>query len=267
MTRFLLGVYFAIAVAFLVMPLVLLVPISLTDSQFLEFPPKQISLRWYREFFVDQSWVAATVLSFKVGVGATLVALVVGTLASVAIVRGTFPGRRLLHAMLVAPLIIPTVILALALFIVFLRWKWVDSVPALIFAHAVLALPYVVLIVQARMVGIRRIYDEAALSLGATRLQSFREITLPLLIPAVVAGALLAFTISFDNTSASLFWRPAGVETMPTQILSMLKISISPEINALGTVMILVTVGIPLVGGIVLQSLSRMKRRDQQRET
>ena len=115
--------------------------------------------------------------------------------------------------------------------------------------------------------GIRRVYDEAALSLGATRLQSFREITLPLLFPAVVAGALLAFTISFDNTSASLFWRPAGLETMPTQILSMLKISISPEINALGTVMILVTVGIPLIGGLLMQSLSRYKKRGQQRET
>ena len=137
----------------------------------------------------------------------------------------------------------------------------------LVLGHILLAMPYVVLIVQARLVGIRRVYDEAALSLGATRLQSFREITLPLLFPAVVAGALLAFTISFDNTSASLFWRPAGLETMPTQILSMLKISISPEINALGTVMILVTVGIPLIGGLLMQSLSRYKKRGQQRET
>ena len=116
------------------------------------------------------------------------------------------------------------------------------------------------------MVGIRRVYEEAALSLGASRLASFREITLPLLIPAVVAGALLAFTISFDNTSASLFWRPAGVETMPTQILSMLKISISPEINALGTVMILVTVGIPLIGGLLLQGLTRLRRRGNPEE-
>jgi spermidine/putrescine transport system permease protein len=87
-----------------------------------------------------------------------------------------------------------------------------------------------------------------------------------LLIPAVIAGALLAFTISFDNTSASLFWRPAGVETMPTQILSMLKISISPEINALGTVMIVMTVGIPLVGGLMLQRLRRWGRRREPKE-
>ena len=92
-----------------------------------------------------------------------------------------------------------------------------------------------VLVVQARLIGIKRVYEEAALSLGANRLQTFREVTLPLLMPAIVASLLLAFTISFDNITASLFWRPPGVETMPTQILSMLKISISPEINALGT--------------------------------
>ncbi len=97
--------------------------------------------------------------------------------------------------------------------------------------------------------------------------------SLPVLVAAasgvmwgILGGALLAFTISFDNTSASLFWRPAGVETMPTQILSMLKISISPEINALGTVMILVTVGIPLLGGLILQSLTRLKRRGEPKE-
>jgi spermidine/putrescine transport system permease protein len=123
----------------------------------------------------------------------------------------------------------------------------------------------VVLIVQARMIGKSRTYEEAALSLGASRLSSFREITLPLLIPAVLASLMLAFTISFDNTSASLFWRPAGVETMPTQILAMLKISVSPEVNALGTVMILVTVGIPLLGGLLLQSFTRLKKKTEKK--
>ena len=101
-----------------------------------------------------------------------------------------------------------------------------------------IALPFVVLVVQARMVGIRRDYEEAARSLGANPLQTFREVTLPLLLPAVFAGALFAFTISFDNITATIFWRPAGMETVPTQIFGMLRNSISPEINALGFVMI-----------------------------
>ena len=119
-----------------------------------------------------------------------------------------------------------------------------------------MALPYVVLLVQARLVGIKRVYEEAAMSLGANRFHTFREVTLPLLMPSVVASFLLVFTISFDNVTASMFWRPPGSETMPTQILAMLKHSISPEINALGTVVILVTVGHPLLGGAIARYLA-----------
>ena len=105
-----------------------------------------------------------------------------------------------------------------------------------------------VLVVQARLSGLTRSYEEAAQSLGATPWQTFREVTLPLLGPAVIAGGLLAFTISFDNITATLFWRPAGIETLPTQIYSMLHTSISPEVNALGMLMIILTTVIPLLG-------------------
>jgi spermidine/putrescine transport system permease protein len=146
---------------------------------------------------------------------------------------------------------------ALLMFLKFLQQP--RSFLVLMIGHTVLSLPYVVLVVQARLIGVKRVYEEAALSLGANRLQTFREITMPLILPAMLAGLLLAFTISFDNVSASVFWRPAGVETMPTQILGMLKVSISPEINALGALMIAVTVGLPLVGG----ALARLRIRRQ----
>jgi spermidine/putrescine transport system permease protein len=106
----------------------------------------------------------------------------------------------------------------------------------------------VILVVQARLVGIRRDVEEAAMSLGASPVQTFFAVTLPLLTPAVAAGALFAFTISFDDITGTLFWKPGGVETVPTQIFAMLRNSISPEINALGTVMIVLTVGLPLLG-------------------
>jgi spermidine/putrescine transport system permease protein len=123
-----------------------------------------------------------------------------------------------------------------------------------------LSLPYVVLVVQARLLSIKRVYEEAALSLGANRIQTFFEITFPLLMPAVLAGVLLAFTISFDNVTATLFWRPPGVETLPTQIYAMLRNSISPEINALGTFMIVITVGLPLIGGGLARYMARKQR-------
>ncbi|TGV83748.1 ABC transporter permease subunit, partial [Mesorhizobium sp. M00.F.Ca.ET.158.01.1.1] len=176
------------------------------------------------------------------------------------------PGKQTLSTLVILPALVPETILGVGLLVLIKAVDQPRTLLLLVLGHILLAVPYVVLIAQARMVGIRRVYEEAALSLGASRFSSFREITLPLLVPAVVAGAMLAFTISFDNTSASLFWRPAGAETMPTQILSMLKISISPEINALGTVMILVTVGLPLLGGLIMQSLTKLSRRDETRE-
>jgi hypothetical protein len=130
-----------------------------------------------------------------------------------------------------------------------------------VLGHILLALPYVVLIVQARMVGISRTYEEAALSLGAPRCRRSAKSRCRCSCRPSWPACCWLFTISFDNTSASLFWRPPGVETMPTQILAMLKISISPEINALGTVMILVTVGIPSPAELILGAFYSARRR------
>jgi spermidine/putrescine transport system permease protein len=134
------------------------------------------------------------------------------------------------------------------------------SFPLLLAGHVVFTLPFVVLVVQARLVAVRRDYEEAALSLGANPLQTFFQVTLPLILPAVLAGGLFAFTISFDDITGTLFWKPGGVETVPTQIFAMLRNSISPEINALGTVMIVMTVVVPLLGAAAAR---RMGRRQQ----
>jgi spermidine/putrescine transport system permease protein len=115
----------------------------------------------------------------------------------------------------------------------------------------------VLLVVQARLVGIKREYEEAALSLGANALQTFHEITLPLLMPAILAGMLFAFTISFDDVTATLFWATARNQTVPVKIFGMLRNSISPEINALGTVMIVLTISIPLLAGYLSRTFAR----------
>ncbi|KAJ0338191.1 hypothetical protein COL154_014268 [Colletotrichum chrysophilum] len=130
------------------------------------------------------------------------------------------------------------------------------SFPLLLFGHVIFTLPFVLLVVQARLVGIKREYEEAALSLGAGPIQTFFQITFPLLMPAIFAGLLFAFTISFDDITGTMFWKPGGVETVPTQIYAMLRNSISPEINALGTVMIVLTVALPLVGMAIARQMS-----------
>ena len=257
----------ALVYIFMFAPILATVILSFNSSMFGGFPMTGFSFQWYGELWENVAVVAAFRTSLWIAVVTAAVTTLVGIVTALALVRFEFRGKQMLGTLVILPALVPETILGVGLLILIKSINQPRSLPILVLGHILLALPYVVLIAQARMVGVRRIYEEAAMSLGASRLATFREITLPLLIPAVVAGALLAFTISFDNTSASLFWRPAGVETMPTQILSMLKTSISPEVNALGTVMIVMTVGIPLVGGILIQLFTRLTRRNKTRET
>ncbi|MDG4855081.1 MULTISPECIES: ABC transporter permease [unclassified Mesorhizobium] len=251
---------------FMFAPIAATVILSFNASMFGGFPMTGFSLQWYGKLMANEAVLAAFRTSLWIALVTAAATTAIGVVTSFALVRFEFPGKQTLSTLVILPALVPETILGVGLLVLIKAVDQPRTLLLLVLGHILLAVPYVVLITQARMVGIRRVYEEAALSLGASRFSSFREITLPLLIPAVVAGALLAFTISFDNTSASLFWRPAGVETMPTQILSMLKISISPEINALGTVMILVTVGIPLIGGILMQSLTKLRRRGEPKE-
>src|SRR5690606_7389912 len=229
---------------FLFAPIIATVVLSFNASMFGGLPMTGFSLQWYGKLLGNEQVLAAFRTSMWIALVTAVITTAVGVVTAYTLIRFEFRGKQMLNTLVILPALVPETILGVGLLVAIKAVDQPRTSLLLVLGHILLAVPYVVLIAQARMVGIRRVYEEAALSLGASRLASFREITLPLLVPAVVAGALLAFTISFDNTSASLFWRPAGVETMPTQILSMLKISISPEINALGTVMILVTVGI-----------------------
>ncbi len=251
-----LGVYI-----FLFAPIVATVVLSFNASMFGGFPLTGFSMQWYAKLLTNEQVLAAFKTSLWIALVTAAVTTLLGISVALALVRFQFRGKQAFSTLVILPALVPETILGVGLLVMIKAADQPRTIWVLLLGHIMLALPYVVLITQARMVGISRSFEEAALSLGAPRLSAFREITLPLLVPAVVAGILLAFTISFDNTSASLFWRPAGVETMPTQILSMLKISISPEVNALGTVMILVTVGIPLLGGLVLQAFTRLKKR------
>ncbi|WP_031245631.1 ABC transporter permease [Mesorhizobium sp. LNJC384A00] len=251
---------------FMFAPIVATVILSFNASMFGGFPMTGFSLQWYGKLMANEAVLDAFRTSLWIALVTATATTAIGVVTAFALVRFEFPGKQTLSTLVILPALVPETILGVGLLVLIKAVDQPRTVLLLVLGHILLAVPYVVLIAQARMVGIRRVYEEAALSLGASRFSSFCEITLPLLLPAVVAGALLAFTISFDNTSASLFWRPAGVETVPTQILSMLKISISPEINALGTIMILVTVGIPLMGGLILHSLTKLRKRSEQRE-
>lgn len=245
---------------FMFAPILAVIVLSFNASQFGGFPMTGVSLHWYAKLLANESVLRAFQTSLWVAVVTSIVCSVLGILAAVALVRYEFPGKEWVNTILIAPALVPETVLGVGLLLLIRFAHQPRTLWLLVLGHIMLALPYVVLVVQARLIGVKRVYEEAAMSLGANRFQTFREITLPLIMPAIVASLLLVFTISFDNITASMFWRPSGVETMPTEILSMLKISISPEINALGTLMIVVTVGLPLLGGGLARYLARSAR-------
>ncbi|BBU54756.1 hypothetical protein KU6B_10210 [Mameliella alba] len=242
---------------FMFLPVAVVVLLSFNASQFGSFPMTGFSFRWFVELWNNDAIMRAFRTSIVLGLLTAVISTTLGVLASLALVRYKVPGANAISTLLIAPILVPEVVLAVAL-LLFLNFLGLHkSFTLLLFGHVIFTLPFVILVVQARLVSIRRDVEEAAMSLGASPVQTFFQITLPLMLPAVLAGALFAFTISFDDITGTLFWKPGGVETVPTQIFAMLRNSISPEINALGTVMIVMTVGLPLIGAAIARQLAR----------
>jgi len=255
----LIRIYTLLVYMFMFLPVAVVVLLSFNASQFGSFPMTGFSFRWFVELAQNEAILRAFRTSIVLGALTAVISTTLGVLASLALVRYNVPGRNLISTLLIAPILVPEVVLAVAL-LLFLNFLSINkSFFLLLMGHVIFTLPFVILVVQARLVGIRKDYEEAALSLGASPVQTFFQITLPLLAPAVFAGMLFAFTISFDDITGTLFWKPGGVETVPTQIFAMLRNSISPEINALGTVMIFLTVGLPLLGLAIARRMAMQR--------
>jgi spermidine/putrescine transport system permease protein len=247
----------ALVYIFMFAPIVVVMLLAFNPAQFGSFPMQGLSLRWFVALWENEAIVRAFQVSLLLGVLTSMIATTLGVLAALAIVRYDFPGKRLVSTAMVAPILIPEVVLAVALLLFMQFLNLPRSFLMLLMGHVIFTLPFVILVVQARLVGIRREYEEAALSLGANPVQTFLQVTLPLLLPAILAGLLFSFPISFDDITGTLFWKPGGIETVPTQLFAMLRHSISPEINALGTTMVFVTVAFPLLGMALARALAR----------
>lgn len=252
----LIKLYTFLVYVFMFAPIVVVVVLSFNPQQFGSFPMEGFSFRWYVKLAQNEAILQAFKNSLILGSLTAIIATSIGIMAAMAFVRYDFPGKNTLNTLLLSPIMVPEVVLGVAL-LLFIRWlQQPKSFALLLIGHVVLTLPYVLLIVQARLVGIKREYEEAAMSLGANPLQTFREVTLPLLMPAIFAGMLFSFTISFDDITATLFWATAQNQTVPVKIFGMLRNSISPEINALGTIMVVFTVALPLLGAALARRMA-----------
>ncbi len=235
----------ALGFAFLYLPILLLVVFSFNASRLVTVWGG-FSTRWYGELFRNEAFLAAAWVSLRVALLSAAVATVLGTLAAVALTRlGRFPGRGLFTGMIYAPMVMPEVITGLSLLLLFVaagldRGFWTVTI-----AHATLTMCFVAVIVQARLTTFDRSLEEAALDLGASPLTAFLTITLPLIAPSVLAGFLLAFTLSLDDLVLASFTSGPGATTLPMRIYSQVRLGVTPEINAASTILIgLVTVAV-----------------------
>ncbi len=223
--------------AFLYLPLVIVVVYSFNDSR-LNAEWVGFTLDWYRKLFNNEEMLVAAGNSLVIGVSASLVSTVLGTMAGMAMHRYRL---RVLPVLVLTPIAIPEILMGVSLLIFFVLLNFTLGLLSVALAHIAFCVGFVAIVVRSRLAGMDESLTEAARDCGATPWQAFRYVTLPLIMPGVIAGALMAFTLSIDDFVITFFTAGAGTTTLPLQIYSMIKIAVTPEVNAVSTLLMLVT--------------------------
>ena len=235
-----LTLFYMLIVFFLLFPIIIVLPISFSDSRFMTFPPPEYGLRWYRDYFNDPIWMAATWRSLRIATGASLVSTLVGTLSVLGLAKANVRVAGTLAALFVAPAIIPNIIIALGTFVLVIRLGLSDNELTLMAAHAALGLPFVTLIVGAAHRQIDPALERAARILGAGPARAFFTATLPPLTPAIFSAMIFSFFVSFDELIVALFLM-SSAQTLPTRIWNDLLFEINPTVAAVSVIFIVVT--------------------------
>lgn len=235
-------VFVALILLVMIAPIVVVIVLSFSSASYLTFPPPAFGLRWYREYLGSRDWLAATALSIEVAMAVVILSTFLGTLATLGLARLPRIARMLATGLILSPLIVPVIIVAIGVYYAFARYGLVGTPTGLILAHTCMAVPFVVTSVGASLAGFDRRLEMAALSLGATPFGTFRQVTLPLIMPGVLVGALFAFITSFDELVVALFLSGANAVTLPRRMWEDLRYALDPTIAAVSTLTILVTV-------------------------
>ncbi|MDE4193256.1 MULTISPECIES: ABC transporter permease [Rhodobacterales] len=250
--------------AFLYVPMVILVIFSFNESKLVTVWAG-FSTKWYGELMQNEAFLNAAWVTIKVAVFSSTIATVLGTMAAYVMVRGgRFFGRTLFSGMIYAPLVMPEVITGLSLLLLFIGIGLDRGILTIVLAHTTFSMCYVSVVVSSRLVTFDRSLEEAALDLGCSPAEAFRLVTLPIIAPAVISGWLLAFTLSLDDLVIASFTSGPAATTLPIKIFSAVRLGVSPEINALSTIMIaIVTVGVISASLVTKHQMVRQKRDEQ----
>jgi putrescine transport system permease protein len=240
----------ALGLAFLYLPIVILVIYSFNASRLVTVWGGW-SLRWYIEFFNDEAMLDAAWMSLRVAATSATLATLLGTLAAVALSRGAdFKGRTLFSGMLYAPLVMPEVITGLSLLLLFVAISAERGFWTVTIAHTTLTMCFVAVVVQARLGVLDPTLEEAAMDLGCNPLRAFLAVTLPLILPSIVAGWMLAFTLSLDDLVIASFTTGPGSATLPIRIYSEVRLGVKPEINAICTLVVALIAVVIIVASV-----------------
>jgi putative spermidine/putrescine transport system permease protein len=243
---------------FMAFPIVVIVVLSFSSASYLTFPPPAFGVRWYREYLGSAEWLTATWLSLWVAACVVVLATVLGTLAALGLARLPPVLRNIAGALILSPLIVPVIVVAIGIYYAYSRYGLVGTPVGLVLGHTCLAVPFVVTSVGASLAGFDRRLEQAALSLGATPWGTFRQVTLPLIRPGVLVGALFAFIASFDELIVALFLSGSGAVTLPRRMWDDLRFEIDPTIAAVSTLTIVLTASLLAVAHLLRQRGRRM---------
>ncbi len=257
----------AFGFAFLYVPILLLILFSFNESRLVTVWGG-FSLKWYLELFRNEQILGAALVSLRIAVTSATIATVLGTLSALMMVRfGRFRGRILFTGMITAPLVMPEVITGLSLLLMFVSlemligWPAGRGVDTITIAHTTFCMAYVNVVVQSRLAWLDRSVEEAAMDLGARPLKAFLVITLPMLAPALVSGWLLSFTLSLDDLVIASFVAGPASSTLPMVVFSSVRLGVTPEINALATLLVLLATATILLAAAVLWRQDRVRER------
>jgi ABC-type spermidine/putrescine transport system permease subunit II len=240
--RRLLWAYCVLTLVFLCAPIAIVVVVSFNATEFIQFPPRSWSLRWYENYFKGRQWVEPTLLSLRVAVVTMVLSTVLGTAAAMGLVRGRFRGRRALEFFFVSPMVVPSIVLAIGLYLLFARFRLVGQPLALYLAHTVIATPLVIVIVSAALKTTDAAIELAARSLGAGYFRTLWHVTLPAILPAVVSGAAFAFLVSFDEVVLAIFLGGPTTTTLPKRMWESVRFELDPTLTAISTLLVLIPI-------------------------
>jgi mannopine transport system permease protein len=241
---------------FLILPTLIVIPMSVGTASYIQFPPRGLTLKWYLDYFTDPDWTAATWFSLKIAFATTITSTIIGTLGAIGLVRGRLPGKGFIQALTLSPMVVPHIVIAVAIYLVFAPVGLTGNFAGFLIAHTMLSVPYVIITVTAVLQRFDVTLELAALNCGASRPQAFWFIVLPNIMPGVAAGAVFAFLASFDEATVAFFISGINGKTITRKMFEDIDFNLTPIIAAVSTVLVIFT--LVLMGGVqFLQSRKR----------